>query len=518
MSHLSRQGTVLNALVLAALVAGLAGPLRRFVPGWDPRYLVGVCFVVALLAGLIHQTVRRERMWSSELLRYVVPELVLVLVLVRIATTLSLGATTLAADGLRWFYDPLGLFDAWMLGGLAVGMLVGITAHLSAQNLAELAPTSGDIPAADDQHVGRVLSEDRSAALARISQRFIFGGVALLLALALEVVNIQQIAGPSLPLSDLSAAAALCYLISGLLLYSQARLALLQTRWQLDGARVAEGVARRWTGASWLLVGGVALLALVLPRSYAMGLLDTLRAALGLLGYGITVVGYVVVWLLSLLALLPAWLLTLLAPQSMPRGESFEPPPLNAPPPPQAVHQPQFLPALLFWICMLLLVGYALAIVARRYPLPLRALLGSGPLGLVRAWLLARWAAARGWSRAVAERVRQQPPQTARVAPRRRRLRLGQVAPRDLVRYFYRSVLQRAAAGGWARRRGQTPYEYAERLARDLPETQTDLRELTDAFVIARYSQQAIGVEEARQARRPWQRLRRALRGVGRRA
>lgn len=487
-------------------------------PAWDPRYLVGVCFAVALMSGLNHQTFRRERMWSSELLRYVAPELLLVLVLVRIATTLSFGGMTLIEDGLRWFYDPLRIFDDWMLAGLVVGVLVGITAHLAAHNLAELAPTSSDIPMADDQGVARLVSEDRSLALARISQRFIFGGVALLLALALEVVNIQRIASPSLPLSDLSAAASLCYLVSGLLLYSQARLALLQTRWQLDGAHVAEGVARRWTGASWLLVGGIALLALVLPRSYAMGLLDTLQTALGLLGYGITVVGYVLIWILSLLALLPAWLLTLLAPQTMPRGESAGLPLLNTPPPPQVVHQPQFVPALLFWICMLLLLGYALTIVARRYPLPFRVLFSYGRLNVLRAWLLARWSSARGWSQVVTERVRQRVQEQAAVRRRHGRLRLGRLGPRDLVRYFYRSVLLRAAAQGWARRNGQTPYEYADQLARDLPETQADLRELTDVFVAARYSGQAISVEEARRARRPWERLRRVLRDAGRRS
>jgi hypothetical protein len=518
MDQLHRQGVILNALMLAALVAGLSGPFHRFLSSWDPRYLVGACFIVALTAGLIHQTFRRDRMWTSELLRYVLPELLLLLVIMRVITTLSVDVSTLAADIARWFYDPLGIFDLGMVAGLVVGLLVAVMAHQSAQNLADLTPSTSDIPpvSGEDLIAGRVLSEERTVALARISRRFVFGGVLLLLALALEVVNVQRLTGPSLPLSNLSAVAALCYLISGLLLYSQARLALLQSRWQFDGARVSEHVVRRWTRASWLFVGGIVLVALVLPRTYAMGLLDTLRAALGLLGYGITLVGYLLVWLFSLVALLPAWLLSLLTLQSESSAEALAPPRLIAPPPPQVVHQPQFVPALLFWVCMLVLVGYALAIVVRRYPVPFRRLLSYGVLGALRAWLRARWASAQALSQAVGERVRRRSPEQAPPAARRSRLRLGQLGPRDLVRYFYRSVLRQAAARGLSRRRGQTPYEYAEQLGRDLPEARSDIRELTDVFVEARYSRRAISVQRARRTRHPWERLRRMLNGARR--
>src|SRR5205085_6679321 len=132
-----------------------------------------------------------------------------------------------------------------------------------------------------------VIAGDRLAALGRISSRFIVGGVLVLCSLGLEAVNIQHIAGPARPISAMSAGGALLYLVSGFLLYSQARLALLQARWRLDGIRVAEAVTRRWARASLALIGGVAVAALVLPRAYGLGLLDTLRGALGLLGYGL---------------------------------------------------------------------------------------------------------------------------------------------------------------------------------------------------------------------------------------
>ncbi|GAB4216450.1 MAG: hypothetical protein OHK0022_57590 [Roseiflexaceae bacterium] len=506
---------LLNALMLSALVAVLSGPVHRFFPGWSPIYLVGACFVVALVSGSVHQLFRRDRRWLSELPRYLLPELLLLLVMMRVVASLGLGARPLAEELSRWFYDPLAVFDVWMLGSLAAGLLVGWTAHDAAQDLVELSPVEGDFGlgrSEESQRVVQSLSEDRSAALARISQRFIFGGVGLLMALALEAVNIRRIAEASLPIAELSAIGALCYLVSGFLLYSQARLALLQSRWQLDGASVSDSVARRWTGTSRLLIAGIALVAVLLPRSYGLGLLDTLRALLGMVGYVIAIGGYLLISLFSLLTLLPAWLLTLLTPDGPTNAEPLVAPPSSVPPPPEVVRSPQFLSALVFWCCMALLVGYALRLVLQRYPVPFGALMQRVGLGWLVGWLRGRWGAARDWSRHAAEVVRAR---TARATPRstpRSWLRLGHLSPREQVRYFYRSTLRRAAQRGLPRRDAQTPHEYREALGQRLPEAQQDLDALTNAFVEAHYSPQPVDTERAAQARRPWERLRRMLR------
>jgi hypothetical protein len=338
--------------------------------------------------------------------------------------------------------------------------------------------------------------------------------VLLLCALALEAVNVERIAGPSRAISQLSAAGALLYLVCGCLLYSQARLALLQARWRLDGVTVATSVARHWSRASLALIGGVVGVALLLPRAYGLGLLDTLRGLLGLLGYALALLGYAMIWLFSLLALIPALLLSLFssndmaAPSAMPR---FVPP---AAPPPVA-HEPRLLPALVFWACMFTLTGYALWIVAQRHPGLLGAFTTRGPL----AWLLRQlglaWRDTRDWASLAAERAgallrRREAPPPRRVPS----LRLRRLAPRELVFYFYRSTVRRAAERGLRRRGGQTPYEYRATLAERLPEVEQELGELTEAFVTAQYSPRPIGPDDARRARRPWEQVRRRLRSL----
>src|SRR5437867_1732029 len=68
----NRQGIALNAVMLAALTATVAGAIGRFVPTWQPGYLVAACFLVAIEAGIVHTIFRAERMWMAELARYLV--------------------------------------------------------------------------------------------------------------------------------------------------------------------------------------------------------------------------------------------------------------------------------------------------------------------------------------------------------------------------------------------------------------------------------------------------------------
>jgi hypothetical protein len=519
MIKLNRLGLVLNALMLAALVAVCAGPFHRFLADWQPIYLVIAAFLVALEAGLVHHTFRRNHMWLDELARYLVPELFVMVIVMRVASTLSAGVTTLLEDARGWLYDPLSVFDAPFVGAILIGLLVGLFAHAAMRDLFELEPRDSEGPRRpDDTAVAAAVDrQDRAAALRRISSRFVLGGALLLLALALEAVNIEQVAGPSLPLSTLSVSAALLYLVSGFLLYSQARLALLRSRWHLDGARVAEDVPLRWTRVSWLIVGGVVLIAALLPRSYGFGLLTTLLRTIGLLGYVIALLGYFLTSLLSLLVILPVLLLSLLTGGST---QDVRPPPPLVPLPQQpspTVYEPRLFASIVFWISMLMLAVYAVAIVLQRNPALRHAVTSWAPLAWLGRVLRLFWRDTRSWAGVVAERasaiLRREHSRPARQAA----LRLGRLAPRELVRYFYRSTLRRAAEGGLPRRADQTPYEYSVRLAEQLPDASPDIAELTESFVVAEYSPRPVGADDAKRARRPWERMRRRLRSLARR-
>src|SRR5262245_1708133 len=194
MIKLNHQGTILNAFMLAALIAVLVGPIHRFSPTWQPIYLIGACFLVALEAGVVHHAFRREHMWLDELLRYVTPEIFVMFILMRVATTLGVGMATLAVDAQRWLYDPLSIFDMPFVFAILAGFLVGMLMHAAMRDLFELEPRASEKPSAasdENQFLTAMNNRDRSAALGRISRRFVLGGAFLLVALGREGVDIH---------------------------------------------------------------------------------------------------------------------------------------------------------------------------------------------------------------------------------------------------------------------------------------------------------------------------------------
>ena len=511
-----RQGVLLSTAALVCLATVVGGTVQRFAPAWQPAPLIVAIGLIALEAGVVHHVYRRERMWTNELVRYLVPELLIMTVIMRVAASLSLGGASVVPSLQRWLYDPLSIFDLPFVLALIVGLLVAVQAHTLMQALRTLEPQEFEQAtlSGESLRLSQIIAHDRAEALRQLSSAFVGGGVIVLLALGLETVNTSQILASGRAISTLSALGALFYLVSGFLLYSQARLALLRTRWRLDGATVSPLVVRRWNRSSWLLVGGVTLAAVFLPRTYGMGLLDTLRAALGIVGYIFAILGYAVIWLFGLLALIPALLLALLGGN----GSNAPPPRFEVPPqpplPPAVTHEPSLLPALLFWLCMLLLVIYALMTIVQRHPLLVERIFNRGPLRRFSTWLKGLWGDTRSWATLAATAVRERIRRATAPAMRPGFIRLGALAPRDLVRYFYRSTLRRAAASGVARRAGQTPYEFGGDLARAVPEAEQDIAALTESFVAAQYSQRPIDHTTAQRTRGPWQRLRDRLRAA----
>jgi hypothetical protein len=500
--------------MLTALVTAIFGAVQRFAPEWRHEPLIMICVLVALEAGFVHYVARVDRLSFSEFARYLAPELFILAVLMRIASAMSVPPYDLNLALQEWLYDPISALDGIFVGYFLTGLTVGLFAHLSMRDITELMPMPGEHVPSGEGHrrYAAVLAVDRAEALSRIGRRFGMGGVLLLLALAAEVVNIEQPRGPAMPISATSAAAALIYLVSGFLLYSQARFEVLQIRWSHEGAHVAARVAQRWRRASIIITLGGVLLAALLPRSYGMGLLDTLRYALGIVGYAIAMIGYLLVWLFSMLVALPAWLLSLL----LPTGGVMPPPPPAAPPPPPPVvaeQEPRLLAALIFWLCMLLLVGYAINILLRRHPGLLQRLLTVSYIERLITWLREVWRDSSGWLHLGAttlQQMFQSPPPAASATPPRRR-RAGNL-PDAVIRYLYLSLLDHAARRGAGRRAGQTPNEYRSALAPRLSDVQSELDGLTEAFNIAQYSRRSIATREVVAAQRWWIRLRRALR------
>jgi len=74
------------------------------------------------------------------------------------------------------------------------------------------------------------------------------------------------------------------------------------------------------------------------------------------------------------------------------------------------------------------------------------------------------------------------------------------------IRALYRNLLRWADKQGIARAPAQTPLEHLELLEHKFPQQQDDLKQITGAYVLARYSQKFISQEEFDRVKKAWQR------------
>jgi hypothetical protein len=74
------------------------------------------------------------------------------------------------------------------------------------------------------------------------------------------------------------------------------------------------------------------------------------------------------------------------------------------------------------------------------------------------------------------------------------------------IRALYRNLLRWAAKQGVAHVATQTPLEHLELLLQKFPQQQDDLKQITEAYLLARYSQKPISRKEFDRVKKAWQR------------
>jgi hypothetical protein len=73
------------------------------------------------------------------------------------------------------------------------------------------------------------------------------------------------------------------------------------------------------------------------------------------------------------------------------------------------------------------------------------------------------------------------------------------------IRALYRNLLRWAAKNGTARATSQTPLEHLELLVQKFPQQQDGLKQVTEAYLLARYSRKPVSQEEFDRVKKVWQ-------------
>ncbi|MBX3052793.1 MAG: DUF4129 domain-containing protein [Caldilineaceae bacterium] len=510
-------GSLLRPFLITILVGCIAIAAIGFLRHLSPAligYYVQVTLVIALAATfigsytttLLVDPAQRHR----RTLAFRAAEVGLILFVLRLAIWLLVeGLPTLQST----LYNPLStLLSAPFVISAALVYGTWILSVLVTDDFLQMGLQPDELIVREGRGESRWSPEvhvrsDRQGLLARFTQRWIGGGVVMLLFTAGSQIGAGAngfFAIARQAIDPLVIGATIVYFLIGLILIAVGRLAVLRAQWQLERIPAESAITRNWpiyTGGLLLIVG---LIASILPLGGTFRLAQILSWIIQAL--------YVVVF--TILGLIMAFI-----SQFLPEAQRVEAPeaiPPMAPPQmepgPQAAGVPPWIGGTIFWIILALLLGYA-------------AYLYLQDRGVNFAWLTQFWnrllQAWRGlWGEfdswrtgvAVLPEEKEEKAQGRRGPKWWRRMQVGRMSPTQRIRYFYLATLDQAQEQGVGRKPGETPLRFAPRLEEKIGESDgRPFSELTEEFVEIHYAGQTVDDESATYAQRLWQHIQRAL-------
>jgi hypothetical protein len=509
--------------MMASVVISVVALAHRVDPGWGGAYLVCFTFLVVWEAIQSERVLKHSQPGRYSRLRFRSTEWIIAMLLLKLVSYAESGPGQLAVDVGRWLHNLATFFDT---GYVLAGGLLTVLWQLSillAQDLyvLEVHPSELRPPSVSSQFylwLTRPRSAvNRGAALRRIMVCFFWGGLILVICTGFARYDIPYLFPDRPPAISGIVLNVMAYFLLGLVLISQGYYSVLRARWQLEEVEIADHIGSRWAVLTAVFLVVVITIALILPNGYSVGLPQAIALAVNTV---VRVLVYTALLAMSVLIFVLNLIVSLVLRQEKPVMEAPDPAALAAPLSAGPAPGPGLpiwgmLRDVLLWTVLLGIVIYSFySFLGDRRQL-LRGLFTGGPL----AWLRRLAARLFGLSRRAASRARRGVQQQIRrlFSPERYRspwryVSLSSLSARQLILYFYLSIVRRAGERDIARRPWQTPYEYSTRLRSALPEREADVAALTEAFVTARYSPQSVAPEKANLVKRSWRRIRHALR------
>ena len=90
-------------------------------------------------------------------------------------------------------------------------------------------------------------------------------------------------------------------------------------------------------------------------------------------------------------------------------------------------------------------------------------------------------------------------------------INLRSLTPQQRIRFYYLALIRRSSEVGISRKATQTPYEYAQTLAKEVVGKEQELNQMTEAFIESRYSTHSISPDQVGRVRQAWEQLRQML-------
>ena len=488
------------ALMMGCIAFAAVGWLKVFMPsGWNGTYIILTAILFSLEASYSDRLARiREEQEGEDAvpIGWLLSELLLLAILLRFTRYIGQPFPSVMADIAAWPGHPLQLIDFEYLFSAAIVFPAWVLSGNSIQEMEE----AGERPE---------LHRDFVPPLQKLTYKFYWGGGILMFATGLITILPATMKAKtySLPIFALNL---LFYFMFGVLILAQVRMSALTREWEAQRIEIPTGFAGRWLRATILLLTVAVVIAMFLPTGQSIALFDVVGAALSKLA-------------LALPAVKIGSDIVFKAPPSPSSPQYPGGVPNLTPRPPVEdnlkfllVRNPSVLMNVVFWSVLIVLMLVVTGTYFADRPELWDDVRNLRVTRVARHW----WGAFFAWLArllgAVQEHVRARPsiprPAVADGRNRLRWLRIGNLSPRDQVRFAYLSMVRRAEESGIRRHRADTPYEYASHLEPRISDAQQEVDALTGLFVQARYSDAAISVGEAERAQSASRRVRSELR------
>jgi len=461
--------------------------------------------------------------------KYRAAELLTLLIMVRLFTWAVYGNWPNLGQWPDYLANPLLLFaDIYFIGAVVVAYAAWYRTLAISRVFTRLAPDTAEqayysLPRHERLEANQPLPTNREALQQNFMQQFLGGAIVLLVCISLTSIELDTvwtlesvlsggIARLGLPPGML--ASLLIYFLTGFLLLSQGRLAMMEARWLADDAVRSPGIGRNWYQRTLFILLAIGLAAAFLPlgSTFTFG---------RILAYGLYGMMLAISSLFYFFSILFLSLLSFL----FPRQQVAEPEPFTPPtPPPLLPQQPETAqPDMLmhmiltsaFWAVVIVVSVLAFAFFLRERGVKVNtAVLRHLWRGFV-LWWRSLWQGLRSELNEVREAIQtrlQRSPRNPEVRPPWRYVRLNSLSPREKVFYFYLAMVKRAGNEGVPREQSETPTEFAGDLKASWPDADAEIDGLTDAFMLARYGRQPIAEKDIPPIKAKWQRMKANIR------
>lgn len=534
---------LVRPLLIAALATSVSIALLEIIRLISPQNawlaLVPLCFFIALEGAYTAAWLNTPDSFGVDRLGYRLAETLLILVVVRIYSWIFLGGGIPSPEELRGYLTaPLSILTvSGFLTSAFVTLVAWSFAVSNGRIFTKLDVSIYEIrfyrlsqPEQKAMGDDRPIQVQRGKLLSAYFRNWLAVGMAMIILAALSTFEVRQFATVSNPLEitrlGLSSAmllALIIYFLAGFWLLSHGRLLRMNARWLADGMAKEADLERGWQRSSLIILLTIAAIAAFLPIGSTLPISR-------ILSLGVSAIAYLAGVIIQAIGYLLAMTIMMLT-GNIEESDPVRPPQLTLPPveevivPPSNPSHPfaEMMVSSIFWTLVIAAILATLFYFLRERGYTLQRERIEGQWQIVIGWLRELWARLAERIRSTGSELRSRlktPKPAANMhdesqAIRTGFLRLGNLSPRDQIRYYYLALVHRAGERGIRRGAGQTPLEYARELKETWPESEGEIDDITTAFVTARYSSRPLEKSDALTSKQQWRLLRRRLRKPG---